>query len=250
MIDAHGIAIKAYVAMAAVAGAITALGAHRLLDRHPLRQSVHQRLANLSRAARDFGYRQHLALPFVDLAIAPIARLFRRARPTAILRFVIAVTVDAVKRSPVWPWPHVRKERSKGIAPGGVHRYASAAIVGELRISRVVASVFGIQPSSVFGRRSYAGAASHPRRVPVLCHLGGGNLPAKTAAAFAAAAAQGIEVDEARRSTLAAHPHELGSSTRFRLMSGDPSPKSLTHYRHAYLPSKWQNLRQAERACA
>lgn len=74
-------------------------------------------------------------------ARTPVSGLFRKGRPFAVCRFVMAVAVDALKCVAGWALPHIRNKVCGAFLPPIANRNASAAIGGVTLIARVLASV-------------------------------------------------------------------------------------------------------------
>lgn len=80
----------------------------------------------------------------------PIARLLRTSRPPAVIRLVVAVVVDAIKRVlPRRLLAHVREERLEAAAPTIADRNAATAIAVPCRVARVRTALNHRPPRSV-----------------------------------------------------------------------------------------------------
>lgn len=121
-----------------------------------------------------------------DLAIvAAIARLGCVCRPSAIVRRVGTIVINALDRmfteaSHLWSRSHIRVEVLKRLAPAVTNHDATATIVVIRRIVRVVASLNNRQPDVVLRRMPLSVGATHR----------GGVLAAQAAATALAAVTQ------------------------------------------------------------
>ncbi len=79
-----------------------------------------------------------------------VPALLRFGGPAAVFRRIAFVVVDAVNRVLLgWGFTHVRQKRLKVIKPSVAHRDASATVVMESGIARVVATSFHAAPSAI-----------------------------------------------------------------------------------------------------
>jgi hypothetical protein len=76
--------------------------------------------------------------------------------PAAVVRSVWTVCVDAVKRVAAAARPHVSRESGEVVTPFVAHGDTAAAVVGEVWIVRVVATLFGLGPRTIFAGKSSA----------------------------------------------------------------------------------------------
>lgn len=78
--------------------------------------------------------------------------LFFQRHPSAILRRVIPVVINTIKRvSPRRLWPHVLKKGFKAVNPLLAHRNAPPAVMGVARPIFVETSIFHADPRIPFG---------------------------------------------------------------------------------------------------
>ena len=90
---------------------------------------------------------------------ASIVGLFFAGDPSAIVRFVIAVVVDAIERKAGWPFPHISEEVAK-IQPSFANRNAAAPVIGVVPMIWVIAPLDHGFPGLVgVGRSCIAGMA-------------------------------------------------------------------------------------------
>jgi hypothetical protein len=69
--------------------------------------------------------------------------------PTAVGRFVVSAVVNAIKRQLRWTRTHVFIERGVTIAPSLAHSNAATAVVSELFVFRVVATLNHLLPRPI-----------------------------------------------------------------------------------------------------
>lgn len=85
------------------------------------------------------------------LGLSAVGGLFNRGCPTTVLRFVIAVIVDAVNRMPRGgPLPHIGKECLKRFAPTHAHCNSATSPKMKFALSWVMASFFDASPYFIF----------------------------------------------------------------------------------------------------
>jgi hypothetical protein len=112
------------------------------------------------------------AAPFNVVVTARVAGLFFLGRPTAILRRVRTVVVDALNRLAWLTRPHVEIERHEVVKPTFAHGDPAPAVVGVRLVFRVVAALLNAAPALVL--RSPTPAVCQRSRESVLI------LPAPT----------------------------------------------------------------------
>lgn len=83
-----------------------------------------------------------------------IQALLFPCRPSAVLRRVITIVVDAVKRAPEWARPHVSEKRREIIRPLFTHTDASPPVSRIRRVPRITASLLRSMPTGVLRARS------------------------------------------------------------------------------------------------
>lgn len=81
-----------------------------------------------------------------------IVGLFGVAGPAAIIRFIAAIYVFAIKRHPNRAWTHGREKFLKTFSPFGTHGNTSASIIGETLIGRIKATTLSMMPTLIFSR--------------------------------------------------------------------------------------------------
>ena len=82
---------------------------------------------------------------------AAITLLLRWRGPSAILRRVRTVVVNAIQRCPMWSRSHVCEELYERISPGVTDRNSSAPVAGVRLIGRIRTATFHGPPREVFG---------------------------------------------------------------------------------------------------
>lgn len=102
-------------------------------------------VADLIQHARTLGY----GSAWLPASWPPIAGLFKRSRPPAIARLVMAVDVDSVKREALRRVAHICHELSKVVAPRFTHRNAATAVHSEATIARVEAATLRGRPCDI-----------------------------------------------------------------------------------------------------
>lgn len=104
-----------------------------------------------------FGKGMGFAVKLDDAIIALVVGLLCRRGPSAIVRPIVAVCVDAVNRIVAsWAWPHVGVEVIKRFTPTVAHLHTSFAIKVVLRIVWVGASLVHVAPRLIFWRAGHA----------------------------------------------------------------------------------------------
>lgn len=174
--------------------------------------------------ARPLAHIQTLSAQAQNLRNSPVVNLFKRGRPSAIARLVIAAVVDAIKGCAFWTRPHVAQERLKRIQPLTAHGYAASAVVVPLRVRFVRASLFRRGPAIEF-----AGDAQ-----PV-CARGG--VPQFISEATTGSRITGAQFTQSTHDLISAITQSLYSAvvkTVWGVFSNNgQSPVSLAHYIHA-----------------
>lgn len=97
---------------------------------------------------------QSLAFMLYEHYAGLVGVLLGEGRPSAILRGVVAIVVDAVKAGSCRLFAHVRKEVGEAFHPPGAHRYAAPAVSIIVPPIRVEAPAFGSAPRSIRGRNA------------------------------------------------------------------------------------------------
>lgn len=82
-------------------------------------------------------------------AIPSISLLSGHAGPAAVVRLVIAVVIDAVKRIPGWARPHVLRKGWKTLPPSIAYGNPASAVVPVLGVGLEVATPTHIAPDAV-----------------------------------------------------------------------------------------------------
>ena len=81
-----------------------------------------------------------------------VSLLLFLGRPTTIVRRVVPVVVDAIKRCSFWARPHVGEEVRIGVPPAVAHGDASATVVAKVMVCWRVAAAKHSLPDAVVGR--------------------------------------------------------------------------------------------------
>lgn len=123
--------------------------------------TVHQRAERDTRASAPFGPTmrfavelQHATVPATRRA-AIVALLFLRG-PSAVLRGVGAIVINAVKLVTDRTRPHVEKEGGEVVTPSLTHGNPAPSPIGVSRMVRVVTARLRVAPRIVFWRRACA----------------------------------------------------------------------------------------------
>ena len=108
---------------------------------------------------RPFRYGETLTLQ-LQKALAPVVALLKRCRPSAILRAIWSVVVDAIQRVlGRWLRPHVGQEGLKASLPPSAHRNTTAAPFFVAMMRAPEATGLQVAPRVVFRRSSIAPAS-------------------------------------------------------------------------------------------
>jgi hypothetical protein len=83
------------------------------------------------------------------LALALVSGLLEVGRPSAIVRLVVTIIVDAVKRQARWSCSHISIEVLETVDPSFTNADTSTAIILVRLMVSVVASTFHADPSPV-----------------------------------------------------------------------------------------------------
>src|SRR5687767_6117431 len=93
--------------------------------------------------------RSGMAVPL--MAELPISVLLKRRCPPAVARFIVPVAVNAIQRFTCRPFTHIREEGGEVIAPTVANSDSSRAIECVFVMGRLIAALFGRQPTVIGG---------------------------------------------------------------------------------------------------